>query len=197
MIYSEFVTLFPEPLAPEFHRTSPGHWIRQIGDTLNAVWIQKHSSGLSCCVNLGVHYSFVPKVGTGELASNGTIEQAECEIKFRLTSNDQVCDQWWPISPTAVSQIVDLFVRRGLPTLNSYGLHEGILKIVPSDIEQGNATLLTNLTRVRACLLLARLHDHMGNRQKCAEAASAGLRHAGKAVGPKVALQRLLKKCEE
>jgi len=45
-----------------------------------------------------------------------------------------------------------------------------------------------------ACLLLACIHEHLGNREKCMEAATVGLKHVGMKVGAKKALKDILKR---
>lgn len=62
------------------------------------------------------------------------------------------------------------------------------------DIENGNFGLLEPMTQTRACLLLARMYEYLGNRDKSIEAARIGLKHVGRGGGPKVALQDLLKR---
>ena len=65
------------------------------------------------------------------------------------------------------------------------------------NIEAGNLGMLSSLTTVKACLFLARLHERLGNRSKCIEAATIGLKLAGMAVGPKKALKDILKRNEQ
>jgi len=64
------------------------------------------------------------------------------------------------------------------------------------DIEEGNLGLLASMTKVRACLLLARIQEQLGNRDKCIEFATLGVKLAGMAVGPKKALKGILRRCE-
>lgn len=179
-----------------FRQENAETWIRQNGDELNVVWLQKHSSKPSFCVNLGVHYAFLPVVGTEIPIIGGRIEQPDCEIKLRLTSDPLVKDQWWLIAPENANEVGQLLVIRGLPIFDAYRLDGSISVIDPKDVEIGNPNLLSSLTKVRACLLLARLHERCGNREKCIEAATAGIKLAGRAVGPKVALKDILKRCE-
>ena len=56
----------------------------------------------------------------------------------------------------------------------------------------GNIDILSSLTKVRACLLLSRMHEKLGNREKCIEFANLGIKLAGMAVGPKKALKDIL-----
>src|SRR5687768_15285741 len=69
-----------------FQYTSPGTWNRRRGDELNIIWLQKHSSKESFCVNLGIHYSFLPKAGAEAPLDSETIDLPDCEVKLRLTT---------------------------------------------------------------------------------------------------------------
>lgn len=201
MNFTEFLANLDAALQPSlasagFRRTSAGMWNRRGGQEINVVWIQKHSANLSCCVNLGVHYAFLPKAGTEGAITGDELEQADCEIKLRLTSDASKKDQWWPLSEQATNEVCQLITERALALFESYKLDAGISELDAKEIERGTPGLLAPLTKVRACLLLARLHEHSGNRGKCVEAATLGLRLAGMAVGPKKILKDILKRCE-
>lgn len=177
-----------------FRRTAPGTWKRKRGDDLNVIWFQKHSTNSSFCVNLGVHYSFIPKAGSKNVPEGDEIEQPECVIMTRLTSDSFMKDQWWPIATSSVDQVVYLVCSRGLPIFDFYRLDGPIASIEIKDVEAGEANLLSSLTKVGGCLLLARIHEHLGNRDKSIEAATIGVKFAGMAVGPKKALKDILKR---
>lgn len=68
----------------------------------------------------------------------------------------------------------------------------------PERIKNGDSGILSPITPARACLLLARLHEHINNRDKCIQAATIGLQMASPmAVGPKVALKEILNRCRK
>lgn len=180
-----------------FRRSAAGTWNRRKEEDLNVIWFQKHSASSSFCVNLGVHYSFMPKAGSMELPEGDSIAQPECAITMRLTLANSVNDQWWPLAKTSITEVCKLIEFRGLAIFDSYRLHGPLAAIEVSDIEVGTPNLLSSLTEVGACLLLARVHEHAGNREKCIEAATAGLKLAGFAVGPKKALREILKRLEQ
>jgi hypothetical protein len=77
-----------------FQRANAWLWTFRKGDDLNVVCLQKHSSKSSFCVNLGVHYAFLPKSGTETPLTGDYVEQTDCEIKLRLTSAPSAKDQW-------------------------------------------------------------------------------------------------------
>lgn len=114
---------------------------------------------------------------------------------FRLTANQSVKDQWWPLTESGIREVCDLLVSRGLPLFHSYSLGGSISTIDVGEIEDGAPGLLSGFTKVGACLLLANIHEHLGNREKCIEAATSGLKHVGVKVGAKKALKDILKRC--
>jgi hypothetical protein len=180
-----------------FRRAAEDQWNRRVGEELNVIWFQKHSVKPLCCVNLGVHYTFLPTAGTGREVVGDEIEQPDCEIKERLTSSDSKSDQWWPLTQGGVDQMTELITSRAFDFFEAYKLDGGVNSVEAKEIELGTKHLLSSLTDVRACLLLARLHEHRGNKGACIEAASTGLRVAGRmAVGPRTALKAILERCE-
>jgi hypothetical protein len=175
-----------------FLHTSPGTWNRRNGDELNVIQLQEHSDGKTFCVNLGVHYTFLPKAGTEAALDGDQIELPDCELKSRLTDEGIVKDQWWSIDASSVDQVAKLVCSRAMPFFNSYRIDGPIAEMDGKSIESGNLLLLSSITKVRACLLLARMHEYYGNRDKCAETAMIGVKLAGMAVGPKKALKEIL-----
>jgi hypothetical protein len=177
-----------------FRRMDPGTWTVRKGDDLNIIWLQKHSVQSLFCVNLGIHYAFLPKTSTETPVTGDYVEQPDCEIKLRLNSEPSVKDQWWPIVPEAADEVANLVSHRGLAIFDSYRLEGPISAVESKDIEAGNLGILSSLTKVRACLLLARIHERLGNRAKRVDAATIGIKLAGMAVGPKKALKDILKR---
>lgn len=115
-------------------------------------------------------------------------------MKLRLTDQDTAKDQWWPIVASSVDQVADLVCSRGLPIFDSYRLEGPIAGMDGKNIESGNPGLLASITKVRACLHLARMHERLGNRDKSVKTATIGVKLAGMAVGPKKALKDILKR---
>jgi hypothetical protein len=177
-----------------FRRTAPGTWNRHSGHELSVVQLQKQSAAETFCVNLGVHYGFLPKAGTEAPLEGDQIELPDCEVKLRLTERPTDKDQWWPISETSIAQVANLVISRGLSAFDAYRVDGELSAMDAKSIESGNSGLLAPITKVRACLLLARLYEHLGNKEKCIEAATIGVKLAGMAVGPKKALKDILKR---
>jgi hypothetical protein len=177
-----------------FRRTDAGTWNRRRDEELNVIQLQKHSTKKCFCVNLGIHYTFLPQAGTEAPLNGGQIQVPDCELKLRLTDQATINDQWWPIAAPSVGQFADIVCSRGLAIFDSYRLDGPIAGMDGKSIECGNPGLLASITKVRACLLLARMHERLGNRDKSVEAATIGVKLAGMAVGPKKALKDILKR---
>jgi hypothetical protein len=180
-----------------FRRTALGTWNRRRNEELSVIQFQKHSGAQTFCVNLGIHYGFLPKAGTGASLNGDQIEFPECELGIRLTERATDKDQWWPISEMSIAPVADLVVTRGLAVFELYRLDGDLASLDAKAIEAGNLGLLTPVTKVRACLLLALLHQHMGNNEKSIEAATIGVKLAGMAVGPKKVLKDILRRFGE
>jgi hypothetical protein len=86
-----------------FHRFEPcGAVFRRVsGERIDIVSLQGSRSGRSCCVNLGVHYTFLPAWGRAEGARRaGDIgfRQHDCAFRERLREAGE-SDRWWSYGP--------------------------------------------------------------------------------------------------
>lgn len=179
-----------------FRRAIAGTWNRRRNDELNVIQLQARSEGGSFCVNLGIHFIFLPKAGSESPIDCDRIEVVDCDVKLRLVEHVGSKDQWWPIAPSSVGTVASLVCSRGLPIFESYRLDGPIAGMTGKDIERGQAGILESMTKVRACLLLARMHERLGNRQACLETAKIGVSLAGMAVGPKAALADIIRRLD-
>ncbi len=198
MTFKEFISAVTEAVKDElvsqgFAESQAGTYLRSIGERLDLIWIQKHSTDETCCVNLGIHYNFIPKIGSTDLPTDGKIGQPECELKIRLTDESEKNDQWWPLNQGGVDAIAMLIKNQASDHFTRYGLEGEITKLSVDDFAAGVPPFLKPMTRVRGVLLLARIHDHLGNQAQAIELAQFGLKVAGMAVGPKKAFKDILK----
>lgn len=201
MKYSDFSSSLAqklsEPLAAiGFDKLADDLFVRFKGShEINVISIQKHSSESTVCVNFGVHYDFLPKIGSTELPSAGSIELPDCEVKVRLTPDTSVSDYWWPVAIDAIEEMSELICSRSDAFFSSYDI--GVISaIVPDDLSESVPETIKMLTKVRACLILARVNEVFGDTEKAADFAKLGIKAAGMAVGPKKQLKEVLKRVE-
>jgi hypothetical protein len=196
MVFAKFLSLLDAQLelllAPEeFHRTGNGLFVRCKDEVIHLIQIQKHSKEPTCCVNIGVHFSFSPTLGTSQLPDLNTIEIPDCDIKIRLTPSESQADYWWPINDSSTSEIISLVSHKGLLIFDAYQLDKLAL-LSPAHLSDDLPSELKSMTRVLAVLLLARLNVYLGRRLEAVDFANLGLKVAGMAVGPKVAFKKIL-----
>lgn len=180
--------------ASGFQRIAAGTWNRRVGDELNVIQLQPHSVEQSFCVNLGIHCMFLPKAGTEAPLDGDQIDIHDCELKFRLTDESGTSDRWWPMSTSSNDAVAGVVMGRGMQVFHAYRLEGSIAAMDGRDIDSGEPGLLSSFTKVRACLLLARRHEHAGNHERSVETATIGMKQAGMAVGPKRALRDIVKR---
>jgi|TARA_R110000851_G_C13006450_1_gene558851 methyl-accepting chemotaxis protein len=203
MKFTDFITSLAEKLSEPlgalgFEKSADDLFVRfNDSHEINVVYIQKHSSEPTVCVNVGVHYDFLPKIGTTELASNKQIELPDCEVKLRLTTDLSQKDHWWPIASESINEIVDLIVGRVGEFFSRYSIDGDLSSILPEDLNEDMPDIFASLTKVRASLILARIHEVRGDFEKAASFAKYGIKAAGMAVGPKKMLKEVLKRVEQ
>lgn len=162
---------------------------------INVISIQKHSIDPKVCLNFGVHYDFLPKVGSLDLPDNNKITISECEIKVRITPNSQK-DYWWSLNEESIFEIADLIERRTEDFFNQYNIPGALTAITPEDLEKEMPEILSSITKVRASLILASIYEIFGELNKASNFAKYGIKSAGMAVGPKKMLKEILKRTE-
>jgi hypothetical protein len=195
MEFTELQAAFNKTIADQlasqgFLLSNSGVLLRARGVVIEVVQLQRQSEVDLFCVNLGLFYTFLPLAAALDFEK---IDIADCDIRLRLTTQDEKSDQWWAISSRSIQEVATLMIRRGVSVFDRYSL-EVLRSISVKSVEEGTCVTLASITKVRACLLLATLHDHIGNRDLCIEFANAGIRLAGMAVGPKKILKELLKR---
>jgi hypothetical protein len=138
MWYTDFLKLADAAVHNRLHlegfgRSRAGFWKRKRGDDINVLSFQKHSSTDSFCVNLGIHYTFLPVAGTEVLLDVDRIEFPDCEVHRRLTADRALGDQWWPLSSESVAEVVRLIDDRALETFDSFRSDGPIAAISPKE----------------------------------------------------------------
>jgi hypothetical protein len=186
---------------------------RTLGDVIHVIGLQKNKYGGSCCVNLGIHLSFLPLPG-GSFPQPGVPVRAEsCEFQWRLTPKGYT-DYWWAYEqdvaahlPLSMLQkenrgpleqarhLAKTYETTGEPAfkrLSSVDQIAGLIKI--EDLDRGWPIVPEYaFTTGRAALTMARIHKHLGNDDLSRRFAQAGLQHIGNAKGLVEELNRLSK----
>jgi hypothetical protein len=114
MKYPEFANeidaAFKPILAPiGFFRTRYGKWGRNRGEDLHGIDIQKRSSKELVCVNLGIHYTFLPLTCLNRRGIVFRWTCPACKLHFRLNPRGTDGDHWWPIEEGSVEEIAKRF----------------------------------------------------------------------------------------
>ena len=110
---------------------------------IQAMEIQYDRFRGSFCVNLGIHYRFLPMHWNDELPVAGKIDAVECIFTKRLTPQGRG-DFWWHVSTSetetlaSVLEFIEVFDRCGIPFFKENGRLPGsIATITIDDLDNG------------------------------------------------------------
>lgn len=195
--YKELNFLIEDSLVSSgFFKVSSDHYVRlKSSHEINVIFIQRNENSSSVCINFGVHYDFLPKLGSLDCPDN-KIELSECEIKIRFHPEALQSDYWWDVKEESIAEIAFIINSKKEITFDSYDVSGDIANITPKEFEMNMPSILSSLTKVRACFILARLNEELGRNERAADFARLGLKCAGMAVGPKKLLKDIIKRIE-
>lgn len=190
-------SLTPVLLADGFAAQHNG-WMRLREPVINWLDVQARMAGGSCCVNLGVHMTFLPPHHGSEGSTVASeLRQADCDIFFRLTWEDEL-DHWWSYDADelAADDLVACYEERGRPVFERYAsFPQPFVDITPDTFDDTALHELLPLSKTGKILLLARLHDYLGNAQLAVRFSEMGLTVTPKfASGARFALKNILRK---
>ncbi len=172
-------------------------WKRHRDPVVNCVEIQVRSDQSACTVNLGVHLTFLPAGGGSIPVDFDTITEADCEIQNRLAWRNEP-EHWWGFdSPEeSVADLVACFREKGEAYFGKFAnFPHPFIDIEPSNLDDKEiSTLFPIMTKVRKILLIARVHEHLGDTTNAVRFAQLGKEVAGMAVGPKAAFRDILRR---
>jgi hypothetical protein len=176
-------------------------WCRRrlVEPFLHCVRVQDSSDHARVYLNIGVHITTLPAPEMGRVPLEKMTDE-HCEIRDRLNPQSRKGEwtPWWlKTDPEkATSEMLQLFKAKALPFFDQFQSFPGVLdSITVADIESGKASrILAGMTDVRMALLLARLHEHLGNKDKVMTFAEYGLRVAGRATSPIAYFKQMLKR---
>lgn len=176
-----------------------GNTFRRVkGDRIDLVNVQGSRYGGRCCVNVAVHFSFLPSEGGGRVTGPKKLKEYDCTFRDRLHEVSE-SDHWWTYgasdseAESSVASLMDMYSRRGALFFGKFEpFPEVFERISSAEMGAGDFSKMpAAMTGVYAALTMARIMKHLGRREKCREFAEVGLRHLGHAVGLKPELERL------
>lgn len=194
VLKSEFATL----LRADGFRGSGNTFRRINGERIRIVNIQRSQAGGKCCVNLAVHFAFLPSDGGRPVTDPKKLKEYECTFRGRLHDGSK-SDHWWPYGASeaeaeaSVSWLIDMYKRRADLFFRRFEPFPDVFeRITPAQIDAGDFSKMPfDLTTIRAALTMARIMKHLGHPDKCREFSTVGLKHLGRAVGLKAELETL------
>lgn len=173
-------------------------YIRHSAPMVNVIEVQEHSTGEKLCVNLCVHFDFLPAVPGKKILPVSELDCTRCEIKRRLAPNFDDTDFWWKFKEgmEAISSIEDSYKSTGRKFFRQYEDFPSFLRsMTVASLEDDLPDKLPGLTRLRAALMLARIHESLGTTSRSVEFAKYGLDVANPmATGPKRELKKILRR---
>src|SRR5262245_22555260 len=136
--------LFPLLRADGFKGS--GNTCRRLkGDRIDIVNIQGWKYGGKCCVNLAVHYFFLPSMGGGQVIDPKKFKEYQCTFRDRLKEATE--DHWWDYGLTdaeaaaSVASLVDLYKRRGALFFAKFEPFPDVFdKVTPRQLDAGDLT---------------------------------------------------------
>jgi hypothetical protein len=145
---------------------------------IHCIWLQERSDRKALCVNLGVHLDFLPLCGMISISKVEEVIQPACDITDRLTPKSQY-DYWWPAkrAKRQVKSIKALFQKEGIDFFERYTSFPDVFESVTiEDIKSGNASvILPEKTRRGMAMFLARIYEHIGQKEKAVQFSEYGI----------------------
>ncbi len=171
---------------------------RLTGERIDIINVQGSRSGGKCCINLPVHFSFLPSEGSGRVTDPKKFREYECTFRDRLHELDE-SDHWWIYgaddseAEASIASLVALYQRRAASFFCQFEPFPDVFeRITPAQMDSGDfSNMPTGLTGVHSALTMARIMQHLGRSEPCRAFAEVGLRHLGRAVALKAELERL------
>jgi hypothetical protein len=169
------------------------------GEVIQLLNIQGARDGGSCCVNLGIHLSFLPVHVTLTLPDARKISEPDCEFRRRLAPAGEA-DYWWKYFRTeeagqaSVRHLVEVYQAGGVSYFDRYATFPGLFGLITPRhlVEQDYSLFPCAVVPSRAALTMARIALHLGRRDDAEEFVRIGLAAVGSEWGLKWELERVL-----
>ena len=181
--------MLKERFAPDLmdlgFRGSGNVYFRVVSPRIDLVTLQSSRMGDKCCVNLGVHYEFLPVPGGGLITNPKAVREHHCEFRSRLRGPDKA-DLWWDYRPwfwmlgRTGDQISRTFLEDGLPYFEQFEPYPDVFTaITPEQVSTGALPMdaFHASTAWRNGLMMARIMQQLGRAESAREFAEVGLQH--------------------
>ena len=179
---------------------SEGVFRRVRGERIDIVSLQGSRSGRRCCVNLGVHYSFLPPSGRAEGSTPevNRLRLHDCAFRTSLHEDGEP-DHWWSYgsddftAQASAASFVDTFRRFAHVFFARFEPFPEVFDgITPAHLGTGGLVAVPVChSPAHAALTMARIMKHAGRLDSCRDFAEAGLRHLGAPTRLASELERL------
>lgn len=162
---------------------------RVTGEVIHTLNIQANKYGGSCCLNMGMHLTFLPYTWSGEPPDVKRIRECDCEFRERLGENG-FGDKWWKYdggifgSPrSSAYQLMNTYWSNGEPILQKYLSVDDVANLYTlDDLERKEyLPVFGGITRQRGALAMARILNHLKRNEEAVLFAEFGLKHLGAA----------------
>ena len=201
--YDRFHELLKQDFVPilraDGFKGSGSTFRRVKANRVDVVNVQGSRYGGQCCVNVAVHFLFLPSAGGVSVSEPRKLKEYECAFRNRLREASE-SDHWWTYGASdseakaSLASLVDIYRRRGAPFFAKFEPFPKVFEqITPAEMDAGDLSNMPpgNLTQVLAVLTMARIMDYLGHHQKCRGFAEVGLRNLGAATGLRAEFERL------
>jgi hypothetical protein len=137
-------------------------------DAIHVLNIQGSRYGGQCCVNLGLHYSFLATAAGRPVTDAMKVKEYECNFRDRIHEAHE-SDHWWAYGATEakseanVANLIDMYRRRSASFFKKFEPFPDVFeKITPTDLDAGDLSKLpTAMTQLHAALTKARIMKHL------------------------------------
>jgi Domain of unknown function (DUF4304) len=171
------------------------------GDVIHAVNIQNNKYGGSCCVNMGLHFAFLPVCwDSNKMPDLKNIKTLDCEFRCRLAPDGKT-DYWWKFkgrlffgsTRKSVSHLCNTYTEVGRRYFEKYNGMESITLALSLDllINSQYFNVAGGVISVRGAWTMARYYKHIDNKDLQKHYAGVGLQNLENAKALKTELEFL------
>jgi hypothetical protein len=179
------------------------NFLRVTGEVIHAITIQGNKYGGSCCVNLGIHTTFLPVNVAGAPPDLKRFREVDCEFRRRLAPANKI-DHWWKYSGgwfgtprKSADRLIALFEAEGEPWFQRFATVPALAQLFTPAAIAAERFLpgLPGMVPARGALAMAQLHLHLGDREQARALVTAGLATLGEGHPLRASLEALRERC--